>query len=1235
MSEIGTIETILQRVLSKPPEEVIKLDQGDSDAVFTELTEYVVTAPIRGAYRRILDAMAQAPSDPPEDVGVWVSGFFGSGKSSFAKNLGYAIENQKVHDQFAGELLMKQVEDTTCRDLLTSIHRRIPTEVVMFDVNLDRSDAGHARPLSISHYLYRNLLRRLDYSDVLEVAELEFTLEEQGELQRFVEHFESRLRDEWQRERVRYREALEDENWRWAFRRDKADALAMASSRLHELLPAHYPTSDHFLKSRQTVEVTPKFLVDRSFEMMARRRQGKALMFVVDEVGGYVARSVDRMEDLRVVVEHLGKVSRNRLKARQIVGPTWLVVTSQEKLGAVVDFIETKRVELARLQDRFPTKLRVDLEPSDIQEVVSRRLLAKKAEGEEYLRKRFAERGPEIAERVRLEHTHRDTTLDAARFARFYPYPPHFLGLSIEVVNNLRLQDRAGNNTTAGGSNRTLIRQAYAMLTGAPRDSGPAMKDLPIGRMVTLDRVCDVLWSNLSSEQKADIEAVRDRFPTSPWATRVAKVLCLLHQVRDLPRTEANLAAMLWDGLDLPSALDPVRSALRMLSEADFVRLGDDGWTLQNRAEKTWSEKRRGIDPRQGERAERLRKAVEQLFEDASLGRYTHKGLRTLKLGVVMDDHELTTGQLPLHIVTAETEAAVGGPSGALSKAWTRSQESASSSTVFWVWARSGVVDDLVVRFLQSEQIIRDEEPKARETRDTELGMLVQNERREMERLTGLLEVAVREALAQGTGVFQGVKRPASELGTDLPGVLAAFVEQVIPTLYPHMEIGAKPLKGSEAEEVLKSVALAGLPEVVYGPPKGFDLITQKEQRWVVNPDAPVAKLLLAYLRDQHGYGVKVTGKNLDTQFTGVGYAWDVELLQLVLAALLRGGHVEMVHQGVRFHSSLATDPRARAPFTSKPAFRAASFAPRTTPGTKMLVKAASQCEALTGEEVDIEESAIATAFQRIVRAERDRVVPAVAVARALQIPLAQELLEQDNWWRNVEHAPSDDIVKLLAEEGVAVVERRLRLGKLVDALRDEPVAVLRRARAAADVLAIELQARGSNGEVTTAAQAIRASVESGAWIDESQRLASLTAAIETKHASLRVQAAEELIHRRKEAERALKVLPDWKSLPEGRQVAILSLLETPAQATSSLDTLDAEARAVSSRVAVLQEQVLQAAQPERHTVRVQVVESPTVLDSPEAVEEFVLRLRKRLLDALGEKGDGGTEGGRVAVLLE
>jgi hypothetical protein len=112
-------------------------------------------------------------------------------------------------------------------------------------------------------------------------------------------------------------------------------------------------------------------------------------------------------------------------------------------------------------------------------------------------------------------------------------------------------------------------------------------------------------------------------------------------------------------------------------------------------------------------------------------------------------------------------------------------------------------------------------------------------------------------------------------------------------------------------------------------------------------------------------------------------------------------------------------------------------------------------------------------------------------------------------------------------------------------------------------------------------------------------------------------------------------VLPDWERLPEGRRVAILSLLKAPEDAASSLDTLDAEARAVTSRVASLQEQVLHAAQPERHTVRVQVVEGPTVLDSPEAVEEFVSRLRKRLLEALGERGEASVESARVAVVLE
>jgi len=346
----------------------------------------------------------------------------------------------------------------------------------------------------------------------------------------------------------------------------------------------------------------------------------------------------------------------------------------------------------------------------------------------------------------------------------------------------------------------------------------------------------------------------------------------------------------------------------------------------------------------------------------------------------------------------------------------------------------------------------------------------------------------------------------------------------------------------------------------------------------------------------------------------------------VVLALLMRAGHVEMLHQGVRFQATQAGDPRARVPFTSKPAFRAASFAPRTTPGTKVLVKAASQCEALTGEEVDIEESAIAAAFQKVVRGERERVAPAVAVARALGLPLAQELGEQEEWWRNVEHGASDDTVKLLAEEGAALVERRQRLTKLVDALKPERVAAVTRARAA-EGMAGEILARAAEPAVEDARRELRSLVETSQWIDAPQRLADLAGVIEGRHAALREAAAAALARSREEAARGLRTMPDWADVPEGRQGAILEVL-TGTGAPTTIDSIDAEGRAVEARAAALREEVLRVARPERKTVRVAAAPEAVVLTSPAEVEEYVARLRARLLDALGE-------GGGTAVLLE
>src|SRR4051812_19709236 len=92
----GTISGLFAQDIYRRIEEVIKVDQTDEQVVLDEINEYVVTRTIRDHYRAILERYRETPNRPHEGIAVWVSGFFGSGKSSFAKILGLALENRAV-----------------------------------------------------------------------------------------------------------------------------------------------------------------------------------------------------------------------------------------------------------------------------------------------------------------------------------------------------------------------------------------------------------------------------------------------------------------------------------------------------------------------------------------------------------------------------------------------------------------------------------------------------------------------------------------------------------------------------------------------------------------------------------------------------------------------------------------------------------------------------------------------------------------------------------------------------------------------------------------------------------------------------------------------------------------------------------------------------------------------------------------------------------------------------------
>jgi hypothetical protein len=187
----------------------------------------------------------------------------------------------------------------------------------------------------------------------------------------------------------------------------------------------------------------------------------KALVFIIDEVGQHVARSGDKIEDLRATIEEFGRVGKNLLKERKIIAPCWIVVTSQEKLDEVVAAIDSKRVELARLQDRF--RYRVDLAPSDIREVATKRVLAKTDEAEKPLKKLFSENQGQLNAALRLERTTRRTDINESDFIHFYPYPPHY-------IRSLH-RDHVGHSTSARCSTALRWQQPYDHQAGV-RDAG-------------------------------------------------------------------------------------------------------------------------------------------------------------------------------------------------------------------------------------------------------------------------------------------------------------------------------------------------------------------------------------------------------------------------------------------------------------------------------------------------------------------------------------------------------------------------------------------------------------------------------------------------------------------------------------------------------------------------------------------------------------------------------------------
>ena len=168
-------------------EKVITFDTLDHDALKREVTEYVVTEKLKYNFQKLLDALHSGMEAESHEVGIWVSGFYGSGKSSFSKNFGLALDKELIiEDSPFRERLTNRINNLPITQQFKTLVDKYSPQVFLINLATKRlSLHGNTLP-PVSDILYHQVMKWAGYAPEEKVALLERKLEMDGKLEEFI-----------------------------------------------------------------------------------------------------------------------------------------------------------------------------------------------------------------------------------------------------------------------------------------------------------------------------------------------------------------------------------------------------------------------------------------------------------------------------------------------------------------------------------------------------------------------------------------------------------------------------------------------------------------------------------------------------------------------------------------------------------------------------------------------------------------------------------------------------------------------------------------------------------------------------------------------------------------------------------------------------------------------------------------------------------------------------------------
>lgn len=445
------IEQIFSKQLNRDINGVVKAEQLDDECVFVELDEYVITKELdRHFFETYVPAIKNRNPAVAGKIGVWVSGFFGSGKSHFIKILSFLLENRIVkiegQNRLAIDFFKYKINDAM---LFGDIHSAVskPTDVILFNID-SRANADDGDNAILKVFL-KVFNERVGYcADFPYIAHLERELDKRNQYQAFKDKFAELTGSSWEAQRDAY-----------DFYRDElAQSLAAASNQTIE-------------STKQWVEqLENNFLLDiRNFckwvNDYLESHGDRNILFLVDEVGQFIGQNTQMMLKLQTITEDLGTFCGVR---------AWVIVTSQADIEAAIGQLnKNSGDDFSKIQGRFYTRLQ--LSSSNTSEVIQKRLLEKTEDATEALANVFAEKGDILLNQLAFDTT---TTAslnrynDAPSFVDNYPFVPYHYPLVQKVFESIRTKGATGKHLAMAepAPKRTIIiSQVEVLNTVSPK----------------------------------------------------------------------------------------------------------------------------------------------------------------------------------------------------------------------------------------------------------------------------------------------------------------------------------------------------------------------------------------------------------------------------------------------------------------------------------------------------------------------------------------------------------------------------------------------------------------------------------------------------------------------------------------------------------------------------------------------------------------------------------------------